>query len=1350
MSFSNDRLRALQGSERSTGSAGFTARVKFASSTILILLILLILSSCTAVGGPPLQVKTVSLQRGTVGTAYQAIMHAAGGVAPYNWTITTGSLPLGLTLDPSGVISGTPSQAVNSTVTVQVTDNGGQSVARNFVITVVRGGWGAPPPPAALQVLSPSVPPAKVGAPYQASLSATGGAQPYSWTVDSGSLPAGLALDATSGAINGMPNQPGDTSFTVRVTDSTSQSAVQPLAISVTAPLQITTGGLAGGKVGTSYQASVAVTGGTQPYSWSIVSGALPSSLALNPASGTISGTPSTAGHSSFTMKVNDSAGQSAQQPLAISVAAAPPSPLQITTSSLAGGQVGTSYQASVSVTGGTQPYSWSIVSGTLPSSLVLNPASGTISGTPSTAGNSSFTVKVNDSGNQSAQQPLAISVAAAPAAPLQITTSSLAGGQVGTSYQASVSVTGGTQPYTWSIASGALPSSLALNPASGTISGTPSTAGHYSFTMKVNDSAGQSAQQPFAISVAAAPAAPLQITTSSLAGGQVGTSYQASVSVTGGTQPYSWSIVSGLLPTGLALNAASGTISGMPGTAGNSSFTVKVNDAASKSAQQPLAISVAAAPAAPLQITTSSLAGGQVGTSYQASVSVTGGTQPYSWSIASGLLPTGLALNAASGTISGMPGTAGNSSFTVKVNDSGSKSAQQPLAISVAAAAAPLLSVTTTSLPSGMTGQAYSATLQATGGKPAYAWSLAAGQLPPGMQLTASNGQITGTATTAGQYNSTVQVTDSSSPTAQTALQALTLSVAASQPAGSTPNLPTPPQKQVDVTMPDTTGYTVTAVTDTGNPVVNATNLQLAINTATCNPHGTILQLQHGASFSGAFNLPNKSCAAGQWILIESDASPSVLPAAGVRVKPSDVANMPTIVASLRMPAFTVAIGATNYRLMTMEIKVLESVGSVPGAIVAIGNGNYQGPQNTVALEPSNIIIDRSYIHGSDSAQLNTQRGVEMDCQYCAVINSYISEIHWVGIEAQAIGGWNSTGPWLVDNNYLSAAGENILVGGADTTIPNAVPSDLTFTRNYFFKPLSWNWRAAGKPFGCSDCWAVKNLLEFKEGVRVLVEGNIFQNNWVDAQVGEAIVIKSENRGNTVWVTTQDFTFRYNELSNIAGGSFQVSCDNNSVITGPCSSRLYMHDNLATGIGGASGRYIGLFGDTSTTATYDGTDDMYFTHNTIITLPPNSDGPYEWLSMESIVNPGYAPYVRFAFTNNIVSTYDKPVASNCQVRPNAVACSTSNSFLDNVYYGTTDCTAWWGQNGKCLGDMSQVQFVNPSANDYRLCSAANSPDPSCPGPSPAHNAATDGVDSGADIVTLNQKTQGTVSGSWN
>jgi hypothetical protein len=540
-------------------------------------------------------------------------------------------------------------------------------------------------------------------------------------------------------------------------------------------------------------------------------------------------------------------------------------------------------------------------------------------------------------------------------------------------------------------------------------------------------------------------------------------------------------------------------------------------------------------------------------------------------------------------------------------------------------------------------------------------------------------------------------------------------------------PILPKLPQLHVNVQMPDTTGYLTTNVRA-------GADLQKAIDSASCNPHGTILQLRHGASFTGAFNLPNKSCAPGQWILLESDASSSVLPGAGVRVQASDAANMPTIIGDQHSPVFVVAIGATNYRLMFLEIKVSESSGSSRGPIVAIGDGAYQGAQNTAALQPSNIILDRVYIHGSDNPELNTQRGVEMQCEYCAVINSYISEIHWVGIEAQAIGGWNSTGPWLVDNNYLSAAGENILVGGANATIPNAIPSDLTFTRNYFFKPLSWNWRAAGKPFGCSGCWTVKNVFELKEGVRVLVEGNIFQNNWVDAQVGEAIVIKSENQGATPWVNTQDVTFRYNEISNSTGGSFQIGCDNGSLIAGPCTSRLYVHDNLATGIGGASSRYIGIFGSTSRQATYDGTTDMYFTHNTFITLPPTSDGPYEWLSMESFVNPGYAPYVRFAFTNNIVGTYNKPLAANCKVGAKVVPCTTPDMWRDNLYYENASCGEdVWTAHSKCVAKLDKVGFANPANGDYRLRGGVGNSERYI----------------GADVDVLKQRTRGTISGNW-
>jgi hypothetical protein len=162
------------------------------------------------------------------------------------------------------------------------------------------------------------------------------------------------------------------------------------------------------------------------------------------------------------------------------------------------------------------------------------------------------------------------------------------------------IEASGGTTPYSWSISAGALPAGLTLAAASGTISGTPTTAGTFSFTAKVTDStapAAQTATKSFALTIAAA-AAPVQITTSSVPSGQVGTAYTTTLAASGGTTPYSWSISAGALPAGLTLAAAGGTISGMPTTAGSFSFTTKVTDSTAPAAQtatQSFSVTVAA-----------------------------------------------------------------------------------------------------------------------------------------------------------------------------------------------------------------------------------------------------------------------------------------------------------------------------------------------------------------------------------------------------------------------------------------------------------------------------------------------------------------------------------------------------------------------------------------------------------------------------------------------------------------------------------------------------------------------------------------------------------------------------------
>ena len=454
------------------------------------------------------------------------------------------------------------------------------------------------------------------------------------------------------------------------------------------------------------------------------------------------------------------------------------PLPLEISTPTLSAGVVGTAYSANLAASGGSSPYSWSVTAGTLPAGLTLAANSGAITGTPTTGGTFSFTVTVNDSSSpvQTQSAVVSITIAAAPASPvlLTVTTSALASGTDGVAYSANLLAAGGTPGYIWSISSGSLPTGLALSASSGTISGTPTAAGTFTFTASVSDRSSPVQTKSATLSITIT-SPQLTITSSTLAAGTVGTAYSQTLHAGGGTPSYTWSVTSGSLPAGLTLAAGSGVISGTPTASGTYSFTITVGDTSSPIQTKSVATSITIVSNA-LTITSSALASGTDGTAYSQTLHASGGTPAYTWSISSGSLPAGLALSASSGTISGTPTASGTFTFTASVTDSSSPVQTKSVATSITIASN-ALTITTSSLASGTDGKAYSQSLVASGGTSPYTWSVTSGSLPAGLTLS-SGGVIAGTPTASGTSTFTVSLSDSGSPV-QTKSATLSITVA-------------------------------------------------------------------------------------------------------------------------------------------------------------------------------------------------------------------------------------------------------------------------------------------------------------------------------------------------------------------------------------------------------------------------------------------------------------------------------------------------------------------------------------------------------------------------------------------
>ena len=462
--------------------------------------------------------------------------------------------------------------------------------------------------------------------------------------------------------------------------------------------------------------------------------------------------------------------------------------------------------------------------------------------------------------------------------------------------------------------------------------------------------------------------------------------------------------------------------------------------------------------------------------------------------------------------------------------------------------------------------------------------------------------------------------------------------------------------------------------------------DLQAAIDKA---QPGDRITLDRGATYRGPFRLPRKD--GNGWIVI-STADTGFAPA-GQRVSPAQASMMAKLVASSGAVIETDA-AAHHYRLVGLE--VTPATGVYLRALLQLG-----AEEGTVDALPHHVIVDRCYLHGDP--RRGARRGVALNARESAVIDSYLADFKEVGADSQAIAGWNGPGPFKIANNYLEAAGENVMFGGADPTIEGLVPADIEIVGNHMAKPL--NWRIEDSHFQGTP-WSVKNLFELKNARRVLIDGNLFEYNWPHAQNGFAILFTPRNQdGRSPWSVVEDITFVNNLVQHVGAGINVLGHDD--IHSSQPTRRIAISHNLFLDVGGTwgSGRLFQLL---------DGTSDVTIDHNTA-------------QQTDTIVAGGdRAPHMHFVFQNNIAfhnqygvigsgtgvgrPTFDR-YFPGAVIRRNVIIGGMAERYPpDNFFPASAD----------------QVGFVDPRGHDYRLKAS-----------SAFKRAATDRQDVGANAEKI-------------
>jgi hypothetical protein len=422
--------------------------------------------------------------------------------------------------------------------------------------------------------------------------------------------------------------------------------------------------------------------------------------------------------------------------------------------------------------------------------------------------------------------------------------------------------------------------------------------------------------------------------------------------------------------------------------------------------------------------------------------------------------------------------------------------------------------------------------------------------------------------------------------------------------------------------------------------------------------PGDTIL-LEAGATFRGALNLPNKPGGGSQYITIRSSAADAQLPAPGERLDPARYAAvLPKIISETSgAPAVTATGGAHHYRFVAVEF------GPTPkgeGNIIALGTTE----EKSLDELPHDIELDRVYVHGSPAE--GQRRGVALNGRQLRIVNSYFADIKRKGDESQAIAGWGGDGPFEITNNYIEAAGEGVLFGGAAGAL-KVIPSNIVVRGNHFNKQLQWR----------SEGWLVKNQFELKNARQVKVENNLMTNNWAKGQNGTAVLFTvRDDIGPAATIEDVEFT---NNIVRGAGGALNISG-----YEAKGGRRLWIRNNIFEDINGEKWGGDGQF---MTVTHWDG---LVVENNTI-------------LHTGSITKAYDTPITGFVFRNNIVAqnAYGFVGADHAPGQDSLDTFFPGSIVTNNAIIGG-DAGLYKGRN-MYPPSLQQLKLADPANGDYRL-----------------------------------------------